>query len=137
MLHNNIYKRIPLYGNIMRSYIVTIKNNSVKYTSREEINEVLKMVKRKLKSCEWSDRQAYELDSLQRWHYHTIMTCCKEPYFKAVSHRGWHIHFRLIDSDDHQKVIDYLTKVSQHKIQQDQLDWYSYAKYNYLFQNTE
>jgi len=99
-------------------------------------DRVVSVVKQ-LRGCEWSDTQAYELDSLMRWHYHTIMTCKKEPYFKKVQKKGWRINFKLIDSADHQKVIQYLQKVDQREIMLEALDWYSRAKKEYLFVEEE
>ncbi len=65
-------------------YLVTIKNNSIKYTERSDLMTSLFKTHNKLDYAEWHDHARFELDSRKRWHLHTLVLCTRVPYFKRL-----------------------------------------------------
>lgn len=103
-------------------YLVTIKCNKVSYTSRDQIDLVFDLVKRRLPKGYELGMSAYELDSLKRWHFHIIVNMEREPFYKLFQVRGWSIHFQPFDRCDEFKVRSYLDKIPQGCVYLDQLD---------------
>jgi len=105
----------------------------MRYTSIEEINEVVNKVVKKFKGCEWTDVK-YELDSRQRWHCHIICHCSstRQPYWLLVQRKNWTINAKEFPQEDLQVVVNYINKVPQ-GYNLEELDWISRAKYQNLF----
>lgn len=115
-------------------YLLTIKNNSFKYTSRKEISEVLRETIQKSKKMGYSSFRCFELDTLDRWHMHTYCTSSKPIYKKKFLKEGWSIHFQPFPQSDMKKIFTYINKTPQDWDHQNQLDIRSFSKYNYMFQ---
>ncbi len=94
--------------------LITIKNNSIKYTSVDEIVSVYRnLVKDMDNGMEWSSNPAIELDSLSRLHLHTIGYTYRAPYYKKYQRPGWTIHFQPIPAKEKSRVLNYLRKEDQ------------------------
>ncbi len=90
-------------------YLVTIKNNSFKYTSPDDILKQLRILKSKFKRATWH-KYFFELDSVNRWHLHTLVCTATVPFFTKLKVKGWTIHLRGIPLDDYPKVLKYIHK---------------------------
>jgi len=62
-------------------YLMTIKCNNKKYTSRKEVHTMYTRLFRRLGSYELSDNKAWELDKDKRWHYHFIVALARAPLY--------------------------------------------------------
>lgn len=94
-------------------YILTIKRNSNEFTPLLWINRQRDRVKRMAHDCEWSCHEAYELDSKDRLHLHTIISSDKELYFTKFKSKGWTVNFKQFPVEDYGRVVDYLTKAEK------------------------
>ncbi len=90
-------------------YLVTIKNNSYKYTCPNDILIQLRKLKEKLKGATWH-KYFFELDSVKRWHLHTLVCTKAVPFFNSLKVHGWSIHLRGIPLDDYPIVLHYIHK---------------------------
>lgn len=116
----------------IRNYLLTIKNNAIKYTSSEELVDQMMNLVKKMKGCEWNTEYALELDKQQRLHLHTCFTKNNGRVNPASYRRkGWTIHFD--EFDDYDKAKNYMNKQDQSKVIQQQRDAESYYHYNYGF----
>ena len=91
-------------------YILTVKRNSKEFTPLLWIDRQVARVRRLARDIEWSGNYAYELDSCNRLHYHTIISSNKELYFTKFQSKGWNIHFQQFPKEDYGHVIDYFNK---------------------------
>ena len=115
-------------------YLVTIKRVSpTGYTSREDIEAVYQSTVKKLRRAEWSDHVCWELDTLQRWHCHTVCVTHGHTYFKGLQTKGWTVNFTPFPEIALGKIIRYIYKCKQNKYELEEKDWQSRAKYEYLF----
>lgn len=114
----------------MVSYLVTIKNNSMKYTSPKEIYNVYNTIVKK--GGEWHSDKMLELDKHQRLHLHTVLIK-DNIYFKRYKQKGWTIHFQKIKDNDLFKIIAYIYKQGKNKYDIEQMDHVSYYAFNYGF----
>ncbi len=121
----------------MIGYLITIKNNSVKFTSKQAILDVYLDLVLSIPKVEWGSNYRYELDSLNRLHLHTYLTSIRKIYYPKYQKKGWNIHFQpleaITDIDNH--ILPYMTKQSQNVYEDEQLEAISYYKYNYGFIN--
>lgn len=116
----------------MRNYLVTIKNNTKKFTSIDQLNKIYQYHKRK-GGLSWSSTKCIELDSLRRLHLHTIVTTPKVPYFKKYMIKGWHVHFKEFPTKDFNNVINYIRKNNKNKYEEQQDETKSFFHYHYGF----
>jgi len=90
-------------------YLVTIKNNSYKYTCRNDILIELRKLKQKIQGATWH-KYFFELDSVNRWHLHTLVCTATVPFFMKLKKTGWTIHLRGIPLVDYPIVLHYIHK---------------------------
>ena len=91
-------------------YMLTIKRNSNEFTPLLWVNRQRDRVKRMAKDVEWSCHEAFELDSKDRVHLHTIISSDRELYFTKFKSKGWTIHFKQFPVEDYPRVVDYINK---------------------------
>lgn len=115
-------------------YLVTIKCVRYAYTPRSEIEDLYNIVRQRLPPrTDVSDVKAWELDKLNRWHYHFIVFCEKEPFFRLFRRKYFTVHFQRFPFEDYHKVRNYLTKIDQNSFYLDQLDVESYSSFHNMF----
>ncbi len=90
-------------------YLVIIKNNAYKYTCPNDILIEMRKLKQKLKGATWH-KYFFELDSIKRWHLHTLVCAATVPFFTKLKVTGWTIHLRGIPLDDYPIVLKYIHK---------------------------
>lgn len=108
-------------------YLVTIKRVKLEFCPRNYLHAHYKRIVNLLQGAQWSDVVAYELDSLNRLHLHTIVYCEKRPYLKGLQRKGWTIHFQEFPLSDYPRVRNYLDKVNQNPYYLDQIESESYT----------
>jgi len=92
-------------------YIVTIKCNIIKHTTKAELDFVYRRLVRTLPRAEWSDCLTYEVDTAYRTHIHTVVCITgSEPFFKKFQQRFWNIDFKPFPAAHVPNVIDYIRK---------------------------
>ncbi len=91
-------------------YLVTIKNNAYRYTSRDDILKKLKVLQEKVPKGSTWHKYFFELDSMNRWHLHTLVCTKSVPYFSKLQVKGWTNHLKAIPIDDYPLVLKYIHK---------------------------
>lgn len=95
----------------MKNYLLTIKNNSNKFTALDDLYSVKSYVSH-LGSNEifFTPIEAVELDSLNRLHMHCIVYSMKSLYYTKYKVRGYSVHFKPFPDKDTGNVVGYLQK---------------------------
>lgn len=97
-----------------KHYIVTIKCNALKHTTKEELDQKYTNLVKKVPRAEWSDSVCYEVDKYNRTHIHTVVTIRgRIPLFKLYQVYGWSIDFTDFPMEDLTYVLSYIHKRSQ------------------------
>lgn len=96
-------------------YILTIKDNRMKFTSIDELSTAFTQVRESIPKAEYSCNTGYELDCLNRMHFHAIFCVpnrisCRRYNRLLNTQVGMHHHFKQFPYKDLDKVIDYVTK---------------------------
>lgn len=112
-------------------YLVTIKNNSIKYTDIASLHTLYMWLVKKIKGAHWHTNYAVELDKQQRLHIHGLFTRPTAVNVGSYKRTGYTIHFQEFDTYEHAK--GYMNKQDQCKIAQDQRECESYYHYHYGF----
>lgn len=118
-------------------YLVTIKNNSFRYTPLYELHNIQESLECRFKKDKVPFKllhECEELDNQQRWHLHILYMTQRIPFFRLYQVKGYTVHFQAVPLGDYSKVLRYLEK----DIQKDILirDSLSFAKFNYMFRAT-
>ena len=113
-------------------FLVTIKCNSQRFASRDELMNVYENTVKKAVGSEWISRVAFELDRQCRLHLHTIAYFKKKPWFKKFMVKGYTVHFKQIQKDV-EKVYQYINKNSHNLYTDQEMEWYSKASFHNLF----
>lgn len=101
---------------MVKSYLVTIKCNSYKFTSIPDLKRALASARELYPQGDWHSCTGYELDSLCRMHVHTVVkfptniSCNKYAQIYREKYPEFHIHFQPVKKDDVDHVIDYCLK---------------------------
>ncbi len=105
-------------------YLITIKNNAMKFTSLLELEKVYRALIESITSAsvQWSANVGYELDSRSRLHLHTYISTSRQLYFPKYQKHGWTIHFKLIPKNAIPDIIRYIIKGCQHPAYLQQLE---------------
>ncbi len=112
----------------MKYYFVTIKRLSMEYIS---IAELKRIYNSKFSNCTTLS-YAIELDSLNRLHSHSIIVLDKTPYYVNYRKHGWRIFLIEISQEDLYRTDIYIHK-NQNSTYINEMEWFSRAKYEYLF----
>lgn len=94
-------------------YLVTIKFHRMDHVTKEELDQELNKVVKRLPKADWSSVIAYEADSLHRMHLHTAVMCRRKPYFKKYQTPGVQIHFSSKKDSSFEAIYAYLCKQPQ------------------------
>lgn len=130
LVPGNLEKIVPLPK--VTIYLVTIKCNAMRYTDQSELLNMLETIKEKMHNVEWSPYKAYEVDSLNRMHLHTICKITgRAPLFKRLAKEGWHIHFNCKRNENTHRLREYIIKDAQDPANQ----WIRFAKNSYYWDN--
>lgn len=111
-------------------YMVTIKCNHMKYTSRSDIEAQFNTLLNKLPLVDTSEYHAWEMDKRDRWHYHAIVALSREPWIKGVQVPNWTIHMQRFPEEDYSNIVKYLKKTQQDENILEQLDIESQIAYH-------
>lgn len=116
----------------IRPYLLTIKNNSIKYTSRQDLEDLYNWLVKRMANTEWHSDYALELDKHQRLHIHGAFLK-KIGRVNPASYRrkGYSINFTPFDTFEH--AIGYMNKEDQSECAKNQREAQSYYHYNYGF----
>lgn len=115
-------------------YLVTIKCSNVKFTSSSDILKVYRRTVSRSQcdgpNYDWSDQIAWELDSLNRLHLHTIVKTNKSVNVRNFCKTNWSVHFQPFPLEDYKKVQDYITKHRQSPDALDDIEAISFCQYH-------
>lgn len=118
----------------MHYYIVTIAPRLEKYHSPESLDMEWAKIRRKLRGADWSDQVAYEIDSRERLHLHTIMKREKQvlnPFRYATKEHS--IHMSPFPGEDYDTVLAYIKKHAYNRYEQEQILIQNYYNHHYGF----
>lgn len=102
---------------MVKTYLLTIKNNSNRFTDLDNLNrEILTVKENTLKGrhADWHSHIAIELDSLCRLHAHAViktpnnMSC--QLISKKYNHGSWHLNLTPVLKGTEDIVFDYIEK---------------------------
>lgn len=115
-------------------YLVTIKNNTDKYTPVNELEEKYNWLVKRIKGADWHSNYALELDKQQRLHIHAVFTRVGKVNPASYRQKGWTIHFQPFNN--YQRAIGYCFKYPQNQYVKEQRDCESYYHHHYGFINS-
>lgn len=100
---------------MVKTYLVTIKNNATTHTSIKEVMSSYSIAKNLWPKADWSCNYGLELDSRNTLHLHTIVkfpTNISMQRYTAMFMPGtsWIVHLKPIKKGDDDKVMDYCLK---------------------------
>lgn len=103
------------YYKMVKSYLVTIKNNANTYVPILELQRALAEARELYHKGDWHCDVGFELDKLNRMHLHTVVKfpntiSCKTYARRFRPGKSWHINFTPIKKDDVDHVIRYCLK---------------------------
>lgn len=120
--------------NMKYLYLVTIKNNSFRYTPLSELHNIVKSIECRFNKDKVQFKlldQCEELDNYQRWHLHIIYVTQRIPFFRLYQVKGYTVHFQAVPLEDYSAVKRYLQKDIHKDILERNI--ISYAKHHYMF----
>lgn len=99
---------------MVRSYLLTIKNNAARHTDIAELSRALALARGALPDAKFHEDIGYEPDSIMRMHLHVMISTtnqisCKK-YNKLLNHDSWQYHFQAVPIRDTPKVLSYVMK---------------------------
>lgn len=112
-------------------YLITIKNNSFKYTSIDDLHALYMWLVKKIKGAHWHTGYAIELDAHDRLHIHGLFTRDSKVNVGSYKRAGYTVHFQIFDTYEHAK--GYMYKQDQCDIARSIREAESYYRYNYGF----
>lgn len=101
----------------MKSYFITLKNNSNKYVSILQLKSHMRLAIENL-GGDWYCHSGYELDSINRMHAHTMvcylntisMKSKVDKFSNLCLDNSWIIHFKEVDAGDEPVAYHYALK---------------------------
>lgn len=116
----------------MKSYLLTLKNNSLKAITHSQLVSEIAIVKELLKGADWHDIEAFELDDRCRLHYHTLIKFSNniscQKYCRQYKHDGYIIHLQPIPAGDLNNAVKYIQKEKRSVVELEEIAYEYYLK---------
>ena len=120
--------------NMKYLYLVTIKNNSFRYTPLCELQNIVLRIETRFRIDKVPFKSLHkceELDNYQRWHLHIIYVTERIPFFRLYQVKGYTVHFQAVPLEDYESLLRYVKKDIKKDILERNV--YSYANHHYMF----